>query len=77
MMANNQAEDRYNPPATNVPDFEEMRFDEIDGDDLFWLQSINSDNNPAYRKLNDYQAYNTKTTIVQNFEYNAVVYQRN
>ena len=36
-MANDQANDRYNPPGIGQNDFEQVRFDEIEDEDLFWL----------------------------------------
>ena len=34
-MPNDQANDRYNPPGIGDNDFEPMRFDEIEDEDLF------------------------------------------
>ena len=52
-MAKNDAKD-YNPDSILTPDYEPMRFDEIDDDDLFWKGNKDG-NNPAYRKLNNTQ----------------------
>jgi len=73
-MARNDAKD-YNPDSILTPDYEPFRFDEIDNDDLFWKGNKDG-NNPAYRKLNDVQGYNTQTSIVENFEVRAQVFQR-
>ena len=54
-MANNQAGDMYDPPGIGQNDFDQHRFDDIEDDDLFWLKQQNSDNNAAYRKMNDTQ----------------------
>ena len=43
-MANNPVDDRYNPPGIGQNDFDEMRFDEIEVDDLFWLNQSTGDN---------------------------------
>ena len=75
-MVNDQANDRYNPPGIGDNDFESMRFDEIEDEDLFWLNEQVGNSNPAYRKLNDTQGYNTKTGIVENFVFNASVFMR-
>tara|TARA_Y100001963_G_scaffold150747_1_gene232395 strand:+ start:76 stop:306 length:231 start_codon:yes stop_codon:yes gene_type:complete len=75
-MPNDQANDRYNPPGIGDSDFEPMRFDEIEEEDLFWLNESIGDNNPPYRKLNDTQGYNTRTGIVDDFVYNANVFMR-
>ena len=75
-MANNQAGDMYDPPGIGQNDFDQHRFDDIEDEDLFWLNQQNSDNNAAYRKMNDTQGYNTKTGIVENFDRMQIVYQR-
>jgi|TARA_Y100000356_G_C11071062_1_gene188989 hypothetical protein len=75
-MANDQVNDRYNPPGIGMNDFEPMRFDEIEDEDIFWLNEQVGDDNPAYRKLNETQAYNTKTGIVEDFVYNSNVFMR-
>ena len=75
-MANNPVDDRYNPPGIGQNDFDEVRFDEIEEEDLFWLNQSTGDNNPPYRKMNDTQGYNTKTGIVEDFAFNASVFMR-
>ena len=76
-MPNNPVDDRYNPPGIGQNDFDEIRFDEIEEEDLFWLNTTNGDDNPPYRKMNDKQGHNTRTGIVQDFVYNQKVFQRN
>tara|TARA_Y100001938_G_C8040554_1_gene405941 strand:- start:1062 stop:1295 length:234 start_codon:yes stop_codon:yes gene_type:complete len=76
MPINDQANDRYNPPGIGENDFEPMRFDEIEDEDLFWLNQSTGDSNPSYRKINDKQGYNVKTGIVENFVFNAKVFMR-
>ena len=75
-MANNPAEDNYNPPGIGQNDFDEFRFEDIEDEDLFWLNQRNGDGNPAFRKMNESQGYNTKTSIVQDFQRMQVVFQR-
>ena len=75
-MANDQANDRYNPPGIGQNDFEQVRFDEIEDEDLFWLNTSVGENNPPHRKINDNQGYNTKTGIVADFDRMQIVYQR-
>ena len=75
-MANNPADDRYNPPGIGQNDFDEVRFDEIEDEDLFWLNQNTGDNNPPYRKMNDNQGHNTRTGIVEDFGRMQMVYQR-
>ena len=76
MPENNQAQDAYNPPSITNEDFEQLKFNEIELDDLFWLKDRNAPDNPPYRKLNDNEAGNTKTRLLESFKSNDVVYQR-
>ena len=73
----NQANDRYNPPsvAQGVNDFEQVNFSEVEETDLFWLKN-GGPNNPAYRKINDTEAGNTKTRVLETFNSNQKVFQR-
>jgi len=75
-MANNPAEDFYDPPGIGKNDFDKFRFDDIDDDDIFWLNNQNGNNNPSYRKINDKQGYNIKTGIVEDFDRMQEIYQR-
>ena len=77
-MANNPANDRYNPPGIGQNDFDEVRFDEIEDEDLFWLNQSAGPDNPPYRKLGDKgMAANTRTGIVEGpFKWNQIVFQR-
>jgi len=75
-MPNNSVEDRYNPSSNLDPDYEPVRFDEIDEEDLFWLDNKDGHNNPAYRKMNETQGYNTRTSIVDDFVGTREVFQR-
>ena len=40
-MPNNPANDRYNPPSVSdgVNDFEEILFEDVELEDLFWLKN--------------------------------------
>jgi len=75
-MANNIVNDRYNPPGIGSNDFDEIKFDEIEDEDLFWLNTSTGMNNPPYRKMNATQGHNTKTGIVSDFGRRQVVFQR-
>ena len=49
MPSNNPAEGRHNPPSNLSEDFEKIKFNEVEEDDLFWLKDGGM-YNPAYRK---------------------------
>ncbi len=76
MPTNDQANDRYDPPGIGQNDFEPTRFDEIEDEDLFWLNESTGDSNPPYRKMNNTQGHNCKTGIVEDFKFNAQVFMR-
>jgi len=76
MAKNDSVNDRYAPPGIGSNDFEQIRFNEIEDEDLFWLNQGSGNSNPPYRKMNSKQGHNTKDGIVQNFGRNAVVYSR-
>tara|TARA_Y100000310_G_scaffold334833_1_gene415485 strand:- start:97 stop:330 length:234 start_codon:yes stop_codon:yes gene_type:complete len=76
MVGNNLPNDMYNPPSVSQTDFEEIRFNEIDSDDLFWLnQNPNGDVNHVHRKISDGEAMNLKTGVTSTFK-NIYVYQK-
>ena len=75
MPRNDQANDRYNPPSNLSHDFEEVLFSELEDTDLFWLKNEGGDN-PPYRKVNDSEAGNTRTRILESFSPKTRVYQR-
>ena len=75
-MANNPVDDRYNPPGSGQNDFDEVMFEEVEDEDLFWLNTSNGDNNPPYRKINENQGHNTRDGIVRDFERRQIVFQR-
>ena len=76
MPENNQAEDRYNPPEISNDDFEEIRFSEVEVEDLFWLTGVSGKNNPPYRKIDEDSGGNTRTRVDENFQPSDIVYQR-
>ena len=49
-MANDHAQDRYDPPAIGS-EFEEDKFSEINPGEIFRLQPLNE--STSYRKVND------------------------
>ena len=73
----NQANDRYNPPGVSQggEDFEQTIFSDIENGDLFWTKNGGKDN-PPFRKVNNTEAGNTKTRILETFNSNDRVYQR-
>ena len=75
-MSNDSVNDRYNPPGIGKNDFEKVRFDELEAEELFWLNTNNGDNNPPYRKLNNTQGHDTRTGIVADFGIRQEVFQR-
>jgi len=76
MAINNPVGDRYNPPGNRSEDFEEIRFSEVELEDLFWLTNVSGKNNPPYRKIDDGSGGNTRTRVDQNFQLRDIVYQR-
>ena len=62
-MAKNDAKD-YNPDSILTPDYEPMRFDEIEDDDLFWrchLEGYANQTHLNYKKeLSEFISFNGK-----------------
>ena len=75
MAINDPANDRYNPPPTNTPDFEKFSFGELEVDELFWQTNQPGDNIP-WRKANQTQGTNLKTQTIHNFKSNTTVFQK-
>ena len=76
-MANNPAQDAYNPPSTTDSDFEEVIFSDIDHSDLFWLnQHPNGDINLVHRKISDTEGVKLRTNELFEFKSNLRVYQK-
>ena len=57
-------------------DFEDMLFEDIEADDLLWLQATRGDANQVYRKIDDYTALNLKTNTAVAIDARRTVYQK-
>ena len=66
-MANNPAQDRYDPPGIRDLDYEQTIFDELNQGELFWLNTERSDDNHAHRKISETEALNVKLQEVMKF----------
>ena len=80
-MANNPAQDRYDPPNSVETDWEKSKFMDLSDGSLFWLSDKPEWNdsrkdhvNEAYRKLDDKQALNTTNQIILDVLSNIDVY---
>jgi len=76
MAANDPVQDRYNPPAVTHTDFESSSFNDLNVDELFWLQNERTTHNVAFRKINEHQGLNTITRQIHNFSNKIMVYQK-
>ena len=76
MATNNPAQDRYDPPPITHTDFDTSKFSEIENDELFWLNNQGTDNNHAFRKINDNQGLNTITRQTHNISNRTKIYQK-
>ena len=65
-------------PLVGSTDFDKMKFADIEEDDLFWFSDdSNSDANPAFRKVDETSAMNTKTRqTVNDIGHHSSVYQK-
>jgi len=81
MPANDPVTDSLNyagaPGITSI-DFEEMLFEEIEESDLFWFSNKSvGESNPAFRKIDDNSALNTRSRIIRdNIGIRSTVYQK-
>jgi len=77
-MTNNPAQDRYNPPGVRDGDgWESGTFDSLNTGELFWLNENKNEDNHAYRKISETEAFNTKTgETLPVVKRNAVVYYK-
>ena len=82
-MANNPAQDRYDPPSVNDTDWEKTRYSDIGNGTLFWLSdkpewndNVKDYVNEAYRKLDDKQALNTANQIILDVLSNIEIYTK-
>jgi len=71
---NNDAQDRYNPPAMGA-DWEENNFSEINPGEIFRLSTNQKE--PVYRKENDNQAMLLSNMTMISVSANTKVYIRN
>ena len=70
MPANDPVTDSLNyanAAGVSSIDFEEMLFEEIEESDLFWFSNKSvGESNPAFRKIDDTSALNTRSRIIRN-----------
>ena len=66
----------YTAKGVYNDEWEAHRFSEINERDLFWLNNTRSDSNHAWRKLDESQAQDTKTSEIRSFRNMVNVYQR-
>ena len=77
MAENNPVEDSYNPPPA-ATEFEEFLFEEIEPDDLIWLNNNSLDGmvNVAHRKIDDMVAMNIQTGEMVQMAGRQKIYQK-
>ena len=75
-MANNQAQDRYNPQGVSDEDWETHKYFDLPNGEIFFLEMIRNTNNHAYRKHSDKEALNTKMQTVHEVLSNIDVYTK-
>ena len=71
-MPNNPAQDAYNPDGVGS-EFEEQEFSEVNIGEIFRLNATNSDQS-LYRKENETQALDIKTSVMHNLATNTKIY---
>tara|TARA_Y100000310_G_scaffold17548_1_gene17335 strand:+ start:863 stop:1111 length:249 start_codon:yes stop_codon:yes gene_type:complete len=81
MPQNDPATDSINyASAANVgmTEFDQMNFEDIEESDLFWFSdNPNSDQNHAFRKVNENTAVNTRTGYVaESIDKFRIIYQK-
>ena len=81
MPQNDPATDAINyASAANVgmTEFDQMNFEDIEESDLFWFSdNPNSDQNHAFRKVNENTAVNTRTGYVaESIDKFRIIYQK-
>ena len=77
MARNDIVGDSYNPPGTSSSDFESMKFNDIDVDELFWLnENPNGDLNNVHRKISETESMNLRTREIDEVSSNIVIYQK-
>jgi|TARA_B100000214_G_C23955942_1_gene622842 hypothetical protein len=75
-MANNQAQDRYNPQGVMADDWESHKFFDLPDGEIFFLKNEKNNDNHAYRKINDKQALNTRMQTTHDVLSNITVYTK-
>ena len=77
MAENNSVEDSYNPPPV-ATEFEEHNFEDIELDDLIWLDntSLNGIVNIAHRKIDEATAINVQSGEMVQMVKRQKVYQK-
>ena len=60
----------------NITDIEEQKYLDLTDGMIFWVNSENTVQNEAYRKLNDKQALNTKNQVTLDILSNIIVYTK-
>lgn len=59
-MGNDPANDRYNPQGLMAEDWESHKYFDLPNGEIFFMESTRGENNHAYRKRSDKEAFNTK-----------------
>jgi hypothetical protein len=77
MAENNSVEDSYNPPPVST-EFEEHIFEDLEIDDLLWLNNNSTDGmkNVVHRKIDETAAMNIKTGEMMRMANRQKVYQK-
>lgn len=76
-MPNDPAQDRYDPPNTRITDFDEVYWQDLEEQELFWLTTERSgDTNVVHRKMNNIQGVQLRTGDVVEMSKNTVVYTK-
>ena len=75
MPKNDVTNDKYNPPSNLSHDFEEVWFDDLETNELFWQTNLPQENNP-WRKQTDTTALNLKQGTIHTFKPRTKLYQR-
>ena len=74
---NDPAQDYYKPAPVGKVEFETWNFEEIEVDDLLWLNTdTNEKSNNVCRKINENQVKNLKKGTVHNLDKYQKVYQK-
>ena len=79
MPKNDPASDKYTGGAgVTLVEFDDMNFEDIEDGDLFWFSdNPNSDQNHAFRKIDEDNAEDTRTGhIANNINIRRTVYQK-